>query len=741
MSYENSANLDAIIHELTYGARGDHSGPSNSASRRGNGITPPAVMATPAEVLAFPGVDPWWTRAPGAPPFVHAARKRYAEEAAQLSSLGLVLDQPGYVTVNYSNTGPLSKRFEAIADVNGNLSLPPPETAASLYNGSGHKVPFDRLSCLMQLREEADENTCFSYGVYAFDDVHIRTEKMAARYGGCPLVAARDGEHLEYSKGPGAAPFDFDFYGEALRPEDAHELASTLVTWWGDADVLWDFSCSSGIEHEPSGQLLKPLGNCRALMMIDDASKGPALIKELYVKLWGAGYGGHILAKNARLLPRALVDTSMGQPERFDFSKPFLVGDLRRADRRGFPKIFQGKERRLATVGKGLDIDLSEFHRNSPDVQKSLAAMREGQEALKARLIDEAGDKALAEGRDGTAARKRAERLCGGVEGEPVYLVDEDELFMQDGSIMTVAEVRRDPAKFDRARCADPLEPTYRNDMRIAQLRLIGMDIGPHIYSHAHGRQVCMLPRSPADFGLDKVKLPATPPAVVLPAPAGVVKNLDFLTDEDEKALPSGFRYAATDDGFIMHIEYEAPPKKEDDEPRWYYLCSPIKFRAVTSNAEGEGWGLSIMLRDPNSQWRPATIRQAETVEANGLLKRLVDLGLTCFARQKLMGLLTFAPRKISARACSAPHVGWQERPDGRPVFVLPDRTIGAADSEVVYQPDTVVKTAYGTRGTLEGWQERHSQACDRQLPTAFQPIRGLLWAAPQTAKNRRRRL
>ena len=309
------------------------------AERRGNGSTPPCATATTAEVFAFPGFDPWWLRAPEAPPFVHAARKRYAEEAAKLSQFGLILDQPGYVTVNYSNTGPLSKRFEAVADANGNLSLPSPETAASLYNGSGHKVPFDRLSCLMQLREEADENTCFSYGVYAFDDVHIRTEKMAARYSGCPLVVARDSDHLEYPIGPGAVPFDFDFYGEAIPPEDAHELASTLVTWWREVDVLWDYTCSSGIEHEPSGQLLRPLGNCRALMMLDDASKGPALIRELYVKLWGAGYGGHILAKNARLLPRALVDTSMGQPDASISPSPSSLATCAERTGAGFRKF------------------------------------------------------------------------------------------------------------------------------------------------------------------------------------------------------------------------------------------------------------------------------------------------------------------------------------------------------------------------------------------------------------------
>jgi putative DNA primase/helicase len=213
-------------------------------------------------------------------------------------------------------------------------------------------------------------------------------------------------------------------------------------------------------------------------------------------------------------------------------------------------------------------------------------------------------------------------------------------------------------------------------------------------------------PPGPEEFGLDKVRPPETPPALALPAPTDATGNLDFLTDEDEKKLPAGFRYAATDDGFITHIEYLKPPKKEDDDPEWVFLCSPIRFRAVTRDINGGGWGLHLLLRDPDNRWQTVVIAQAQTAEPPGLLKQLLHLGLTCLNRQKLLELLTFAPRNIRARACCAPHVGWQERPDGRPVFVLPDRTIGAADGEVVYQPDTMVKLAYGTKGTLTGWQD-----------------------------------
>src|SRR5208337_545301 len=507
--FNNSAHLSAPIDDdaamLAAMRTAFKRAKEQAAARRAsaNGIAAPApngnehvettAALEPAAALPFDlaSNDPWWTRAPDVPPFVAQARDRYAF----LRECGLTSGPTAYVTANYNLTGPLSKRCEAIWDAeHGKWALKPAETAASLYNGSGHKIPLDSLACLAQLRVEADECTCFTYGVYRLDDVRIKTGNEAARYIGCPLVVARDGDHLEYPKGPGVVPFDFDFYGPgAVPPEELHAILCKLVWWWSEADILWDYSCSSGIEHD-SGQLLKPLRNCRALMMVDDASKGPALIKEAYIALWGARYGRYILTTNARALPRALVDTTMGQPERFDFSKPFLVGDLRQVDRRGFPRIIEGKAPRLITAGKGMDIELSEFHRNSPECQKALDDIRPAQEAMKAQLVGEAVAKARAEGRDETAARKRAERFCGGVDGEPVYLVDDDTLFMQDGSEVTVGDARRNPPKYDRARCAHPEDPSYRGDGRIGYINLTA-DIGPHIYSHAHGGQIYMLPR------------------------------------------------------------------------------------------------------------------------------------------------------------------------------------------------------------------------------------------------------
>ena len=129
-------------------------------------------------------------------------------------------------------------------------------------------------------------------------------------------------------------------------------------------------------------------------------------------------------------------------------------------------------------------------------------------------------------------------------------MIDSDELVLHDGLIITVGEVRAAPEKYDGARCADPAEPGYRSDMRIAQINPFGR-IGPHIYSHAHGEQIYMLPREPAELFPDLKPAPsmsAEAQAALsaatggLPAPA-----VDPLSPEAVLAYMNG-RYALIED-------------------------------------------------------------------------------------------------------------------------------------------------------------------------------------------------
>ncbi len=69
-------------------------------------------------------------------------------------------------------------------------------------------------------------------------------------------------------------------------------------------------------------------------------------------------------------------------------------------------------------------------------------------------------------------------------------------LYPQSGGTVTVAEILANPDKWDSERFADPLEPDYGNDPRIAFAVLKNTPV-PYIYSHAHGEIRHYLERQP----------------------------------------------------------------------------------------------------------------------------------------------------------------------------------------------------------------------------------------------------
>jgi len=411
-------------------------------------------------------------------------------------------EAPALVTM-YQSDRSISKRFDRTRDeATGKWILQSPKTQASITNATAHKVPIYNLKDFMDFRAELSDCNALSYGVFAKDDVHIRTEAVAAQYEG---VCARSRAFMSWLSEPGIMACDADLLDDQnVTPHDIDALLSSKLAWWRDTTRLWDWSCSAGIECADTGEMLKSHKNCRAWMMVDDARAIWRLQMEMHEVFWKAGLGRAKLTR-AGVKDSAIFDLSMAQPERLDFQVPALGEGLRRAARPGYPLLIEKKDRLLTTAGKGLDLTLDEFHQRSAEWKAAREQMKPQEAAYKERLVAEAVEKARAEGRDETAARERAERLYS---GERKTLIDSDELVLHDGSIITVGEVRGAPEKYDGARCADPAEPGYRGDMRIAQINPFGR-IGPHIYSHAHGEQIYMLPREPAELFPDLKPAPS----------------------------------------------------------------------------------------------------------------------------------------------------------------------------------------------------------------------------------------
>jgi len=63
------------------------------------------------------------------------------------------------------------------------------------------------------------------------------------------------------------------------------------------------------------------------------------------------------------------------------------------------------------------------------------------------------------------------------------------------------------------------------------------------------------------------------------------------VTDESVKSLPDGFR--CTEWGAI---EYRVA-RKDDEDERWEWLCSPLEILAETRDADEKGWGLLVRIK------------------------------------------------------------------------------------------------------------------------------------------------
>ncbi len=74
-------------------------------------------------------------------------------------------------------------------------------------------------------------------------------------------------------------------------------------------------------------------------------------------------------------------------------------------------------------------------------------------------------------------------------------LLGDFEITLESGETVTVGELLDDPGRYHGRRCADPLDPGYRNDSRIAWVNLRNAG-RPYIFSHAHGGSRYTLHRS-----------------------------------------------------------------------------------------------------------------------------------------------------------------------------------------------------------------------------------------------------
>jgi hypothetical protein len=289
------------------------------------------------------------------------------------------------------------------------------------------------------------------------------------------------------------------------QPRDWQEIDQIIVEIipaWHETQRLWRASSSAYLYRRAGAELIG-MGGWRCHVVVDDAAAIPSVGAYIYQRLWESGHGYILISQSGRPLDRSLIDASVWQPERVDFAaEPVLEGDVIR--RAPDPVLLEGAPF-LATAGLTAALTLAEWRASSGMLLKAKDDVKG--ECLKVRKTYVAKRLEVLQ-RERPTSERRLQMLLDQA-AERHVLSSDFVLYRPDGSSITVGEILADPQKWHQARFADPLEPEYRDDKRVAYANLEPkLGDHPYIWSHAHGGQLYRLVRESADLTLQKGERP-----------------------------------------------------------------------------------------------------------------------------------------------------------------------------------------------------------------------------------------
>lgn len=376
--------------------------------------------------------------------------------------------------------------------------------AAHIFDGSVRVVEALNLQEVLAIVESLAPNEALTFGVPAAPVARIVTRKELIRANANGAIA-RDREHFAFDHGPAILMIDCDPRPgyPPLHWREIDVILSEVVPGWGRVARIWRPSASSFIFTSKGEELIGP-GGWRAYAVVDNGSAIPDVGACIFQTLWERGHGYIVVSKAGLALHRTLVDGSVWQPERLDFAAEPQLGPG--IERHAPPSELIPGEAMLATAKLRPKMTMSDWRKTSAEaISARASAQTELTKARRAhvRTTTDAyrsrGTKLSDEMLHNLLARA-VEHRC---------LAGPFELQSSDGRRVTVAEVLAHWEAWDGERFADPLEPDYRNDHRIAYACL-GISGDPLLYSHAHGGTCYKLASDTVEISLERGHQPRT---------------------------------------------------------------------------------------------------------------------------------------------------------------------------------------------------------------------------------------
>lgn len=395
----------------------------------------------------------------------------------------------------------LSKRFTLTAD---GLEKQP---GGSLVRGECERSITGGPESLALLLELLEPNQALCYGVPAVGAAPVasRREHEANPR---PGEITRTRDNFDWPAGPGWLLVDYDPQGDET-PMDSAGLLEHIAAAWpqaSDAPAVTGASGSSYIYNAETGEQLKGAGGLRRYVLVADGRDIPRAGQVLFDRLWLAGYGFYVVSKSGALLERASIDASVWQPERLDFAAGASCADPLEQRRPPF-ESHNPNAAPIDTRATLPDLTADEMEQLKRIKAEQREALEPERQAAQAEWVDARMEQwgAAHPDADDEQREQARERLTGAVTNGQLF--GDFQLLHSGGEWVPVGALLDDPQRWHGERFADPLEPDYANDPRIAWLNLRSGG-RPYLWSHAHGGQRFRLVRASASIKTGAGEMP-----------------------------------------------------------------------------------------------------------------------------------------------------------------------------------------------------------------------------------------
>jgi hypothetical protein len=373
---------------------------------------------------------------------------------------------------------PLSKR---LAVTSNGLRV---SAAATMFRGLATHSSVHDLAGLASVIEGLTDREALTFGIAQKAYTRIATRMAIVEGRALPGAIYRGREHFAWPNGRAVFMMDVDRPKDGSKPFRAREfdeMLCAILPWWPACARMYKPSASAFVYDATTGDELLGPGSLRCYAIADNGESIPFLGVAVTDALWKAGKGRIEFAKDGHLLVRSPVDGSVWQPERLDFAGPVVLG----------PGLV--RKGHAPWIIDGCDIDTEVAIAAGPGRMTFGVWASSSREVTLAKRVarpetrqrQRAHAEQLAEGspNPGKAARQHLSAIKDG------RLPCSAPIYFADGRTVTVAEILADPVAFHLADCADPAEPEYGNDRRIARLYANATEhcCWPRIFSNAHG--------------------------------------------------------------------------------------------------------------------------------------------------------------------------------------------------------------------------------------------------------------